>query len=492
MHCNKLILGMVIASLTSLGWASPSQQSDTKKGKDQAINQQIEQMSSKIDHLKKQVDDLKQQTQNGNHATKAEDQPKQDAHNQHHNKPEKIFSSVSLGEFTGVPNYYDGHQLVVNAPSILEDYKLLKRNQKQMAYYRQHGLQSYIDKPRLILSGALKGLAKYRRDYRNDNDSDINLSSATLDAYMEAGSWVSGLLDVSFDNADSQMTHNRINNANIYLDRGFITIGNLNKTALFGSIGQLDVPFGRYSSSMISDPLTAFIGKIKTRAITLGYRRAERNHPYGNIFVYHGASDHKSNIDDAGADAGYLFKFKGVKADIGSSVVNNIADAKGFQGTGLSGPHFQGFDQNESLEHVVPASDVYARISVSGITLLGEYVTALRHFDQQNLSFNGDGAKPSAWHTEATYGFDIGKRPSSLSLAYDGSDQALGINIPRQRYSAALKIALLPRTLLTMEYRHDVNYDSSTTAKGQGQQAYDSEKLGHDADAITARIALYF
>lgn len=493
MRLQKIALGLCLVGYCSVSLAATSSNAASGQQLD-AIDHKIDQMEQKIDHLKGQVHHLKHKLKKRKQKQKNQLKKQQRKDHQQDKNTQtlsKIFSSVSLGEYTGVPNYFDGRKLVVNAPSILEDYKLLERRQQQVKYYQKNDL-GYAGHPRMIFSGEIEGAAQYRHDYTNNTDSDINLSTAAIDTYIEVNPWISGLIDISYDDADSQTTSNRVENANLFLDRAFLTVGNLNKTAFFSSIGQLDIPFGRYSSSMISSPLTEFVGKIKTRAITLGYRTGEENSPYANAFVYHGAANNSSNINDAGADVGYLMQINGVKADLGGSFVNNIADAKGFQGTGLSSPRFRGFDHDESLDHVVPGADVYGRLSFDKLTFLGEYVKALRHFASSNLSFDGHGAQPSAWQAEATYGFHVGQHPSSISVAYQGSQEALGINIPRARYSTVLQIALMRHTLLKMEFRHDLNYSSSKTAQGQGVQAYDPDHLGHSANAVTAELAMYF
>lgn len=510
MRLKKLAVSMALVGCSHLAWGQNSQQSTNAKQL-QAINHQIDNMQAKIKDLKGQVhhlkNKLKQQKQQKQHAQHHQSgtkhkHSKNNASTSHshiahpkqshyYHQAIKTFNSVSLGEYTGVPNYFDGRKLVVNAPSILKDYKLLKRRQSEFNYYQKHDL-NYASRPRMIISGEIAGNMQYKRDYQNDSASDINLSAAAIDTYIEATPWISGLIDISYEDSDSQTSANRVNNANIVLDQAFVTIGNLNKTDLYGSVGQLDIPFGRFSSSMISDPLTEFVGKIKTRAASLGYRTGKPNQPFGSVFVYRGAANNDKRVDDVGADAGYILQTHGVKAALGGSFVNNIADAKGFQGTGLSNPHFEGFEDNESLQHRVPGGDIYGRLSMDPITFLGEYVTALRHFDSQNLTFDGEGAQPAAWHAEATYGFHIGQHSSSLSIGYGGSRQALGLNIPRTRYSTALQIALMRHTLLTFEYRHDINYGDSDTATGQGQQAYNADNLSGESDAVTAELAMYF
>lgn len=412
--------------------------------------------------------------------------------------------SVTMAPYTGVPTYFDGHELIVNDPSINEDVKLLNRRDQEMTYYKQIGDEDVINQTRLVLSGALEGITLWSsgNPYTGGSTSDIDLATAKLDTFLEATPWVSGLMTFAYDNTPSDVSANRVDNSRIFLDKGFITIGDMMKSPFYGSIGQFYVPFGRYSSSMISSPLTAFIGKTKERAIVVGYHPGP-NRPYAAAYVFHAtAGNPHGRIDNYGLDLGYDMTFSKVNGSIGVSYITSISDALGLQDNGLNpNTYFGGFahaspDNNDQtgvdLQHNVGGVDAHLVVGWNSLALVSEYVTATRNYAYQDLSFDSHGAEPSAMNNEITYSFNLWTKPSSFSLDYGFTRQALALNIPRTRYGASFEMALMRHTLLTFEYRHDINYGRKAVATGLGSTAYESDQLGHASNTVTAQLGVYF
>jgi hypothetical protein len=405
-------------------------------------------------------------------------------------------NSVIIAPFVGVPTYYNGHQLVVNSPSINEDEKLLRRRDTADALILKKGGDPY-GRPRLTFSGALSGVTQYMNPYRGSARSEVDFTQAELDTFVEVSRWVSGLMAFTYQNApEPLLSANRVDNSRIVLSKGFITIGNLLKSPVFGSLGQMYVPFGRYSSSMVSSPLTEFIGKTKVRAISVSYRPGGLSKPYAEAFIFSGAANSSnSRLEDVGADAGYDFTRGTLHANLGVSYINQIADALGMQDTGASSG-FRGFNQNsqtEKMNRKVQGGDVHGVFGYGPVTLIAEYVTALRRFAFQNLSFNSRGARPSAFNGEAAFNFFLLNKPSSFAVGYALSRQALALGLPRSRYSATVEMAILRDTLFSVEYRHDINYGKHDTATGAGMNAVpDARDLGKSDNVVTAQLSVYF
>lgn len=423
-------------------------------------------------------------------------------------KREKIAlfgTSVVTGPFTNKPNYYDGHELVINSPSINQDVRLLELRDQERAARRAVGLPP-IEHPHLVLSGALETLGQYSQPYTGGYTSDLNLATAKMDFFIELNSWVSGFMSFQYEDAPNGTSANRIDNNRIVLDQGFVTLGDFEKTPFFASIGQLYIPFGRYSSSMISSPLTEFIGKTKARALTFGYRPENYKLPYASAYVFHSASHNGDDrINGYGFQAGYRFKLKkAASGGVGVGWINNLGDALGFQDNGLGDGYFQGFALNSSTENLankVPGFDIHANFAVGPIIFVTEYVQALSNFAKTDLTFDGHGAKPSALNAEATYSFHMFKRPSSFTLNYGQSRQSLGLNIPETRFGGAYQIAIARDTLLTFEYLHNINYGKKNTATGAVSAnrsadammpAYVASDLGKSSNTYSVQLGMYF
>ena len=126
------------------------------------------------------------------------------------------------------------------------------------------------DHPVIELSGYVEGEASVGRNIINKNVSDINLSGVELDTLAEISQWTTAYVVLKYDDS-APSTGYRASNSNVYVDKAFLTVGDLNKFPVYASIGQMYVPFGEYSNYMITDPITKTIGRTKERAILLGF-----------------------------------------------------------------------------------------------------------------------------------------------------------------------------------------------------------------------------
>lgn len=466
-----------------------------------AMQAKLNQLQEQLHGLQHQVYLLKQQNKSGQAKKRRVYISKADSKKCRITKHSRFFAfsdSVVIAPYTEQATFNTGSELIVNAPAINEDEKLLYRR-----YLEQHTLlPSEImlpEHPRLLLSGNVQATAFHEDPYTGSHMSDIDLTWAELDVFAEISKWVNGFMAITYDNSVGA-TPNRISNSNIKLDRGFLLFGNFTKSHWYSSIGQVYVPFGRYGSNMISSPLTKYIGKTQARAITVGYSpTCEHNSPYGRVFVFQGASKYRNNADinNGGLDAGFIVGKDKFSAEGGLSYIYNIADAGGMQNNGViaTSPNFRGFDvmpNGEIIAHRVSGGDAHGMISYGPFNVIGEYVSALRRFNINNMSYNLRGAKPSAFDFEGAYVFHLFTHPSSIAIGYSASKQALALNIPKQRYYAAFAITVLNNTKAQLEVRHDKNYAVGDTATGQMLPAFVANQLGKTDNAVKAELNVYF
>jgi len=456
-------------------------------------------MQRQLNQLQSEMGDLKGKVKRAKLKTVSKDVKQLKEENIFH----RLGDSVVIAPFTEQPTFYSGGQLVVNAPSINTDAKLLYRRYLDQQKFLKANLPLPAN-PRLVLSGSVTGQAIVSNPYAGAHSTDINLSGAELDAFAELTDWVNGFISMTYDDSLADTSNRRVSNSNIHLDKGFITIGNFRASSFYGSIGQMYVPFGRYASNMISSPLTKYIGKTKGRAISLSYAAAPwemKYAPYATVFLAKGDSKYgNSNLaKQFGVDTGVRFGSDAINSSVGVSYISNIADSDGMQDNGQSS-NFRGFDKTSSglvsdperLVHRVGGASIHATIALKKFTLLAEYVTALQEFSASNMTFNSHGAKPRAFNAELAYTFALWKLPTTAAVGYGMSRQALALNIPTRRYIASIQTTILKNTIASLEYRHDINYNRSDAATGQGIDATTSSDLGRADNAVTAQLAVYF
>jgi len=470
-------ISLCICSALSCTAYAQSPQSDKEKKIDNLIN-----------YLQQEINELKAQSIK-NHQKESKSHSKALPHPDK-NKPIDIngqscqsnSSRVSIGPYLTKDSLYSGSELIVNTPSIREAARLLLSQAKLQKECKELSIAGPAY-PRLVFSGYLEGQAAYSNPYQGSSVNNINLSGAELDTFIQASPWIHGFMALNYDPNDLN------NGSKLFLNRAFILIGNLNRFPVYTEIGQIYVPFGRYSSLFVTAPTTQGLGRTRARSLVLGFQQTGSNRFHAEVYGFQGLTNeiNKSNTtNEGGVNAGYTFKIGKTSGYIGGSLISNIADSQGFQATS--------FLNNETQVHGVPAYDVYGSITLHPVTFIAEYVQAMRSFALSDVAYNNHGAKPSAYNLEADVSFHTGTKESAIGLTYQGSNQALALGLPAHRYGVVYSVVIWKDTQFRLEYRHDINYPSSarTTDPVNRTPADVASDLGHNDNAITAQFDLYF
>lgn len=408
--------------------------------------------------------------------------------------PGKAF--VTTGPYVGINIQFAGSNLIVNSPSVNTDLQLLDIRRKIIHQLAELGTAvSDSDHSHLLFSGVIETQASVYKPGNGHSTSDIDLTNVALDATIFGPSdWILGFIEFNYDGSDprhsifTSTSNYRTANSRVFINKAFVTLGNLSNSPLYATFGQFFVPFGTYSSVMISEPLTKVLGRTKARAIELGFQQQAKNYFYGSVYTFRGDSHvgSVSRINNGGFNLGYKFNAEKFNGSIGGGVIANLADSGGMQ----VGTNFQEY---ERLEHRVPGYDLRATLSLGEhIDLLAEYVTASTRFSAVDMSYNNHGAKPSAFDIQGAYSFPIfDNKPSSIGIGYGTSSQSLGMGVPLTRKYIVFNTSLLRNTLQSLEFRRDLQYAQSDVATNAGNIAV-SPQSGRSDSALTAQFDYYF
>ena len=306
------------------------------------------------------------------------------------------------------------------------------------------------------VAGLVEIEASHASDFADEDASDIALATFELGVASRVTDWVEVGAALLFEEDDTPLE----------IDVAFATIGNPERSPWFFTGGQIYVPFGIYESHMVSDPLTLELGETRETALQAGFLQDAFS---GSVYVFNGEIDEDGDDEVAswGAELGFGQALAGGEVAAGIGYVSNLGDSDSFQEiTPGDGDH-------------VGAWTLHALGSFGPVTLVAEYLAAADDFEAPGVA-GLDGAEPSAWNLEAGYGFDLGALPASVAVGYQGTDEAVALELPERRILAALSLGLYENTALTFEWAHDEDYDL-----GDGG-------TGEDGNTLTAQLAVEF
>ena len=404
---------------------------------------------------------------------------------------------VVTSPYLGALPAFDGSDYIVNISSINRDVRLMQQRQRMYRSYERMGYPR-PNLPIIALSGKAEPVGSWHRSTFGQSSGDWTLGSSELDVAAAVNDKVEAYIALAYDESPPSVGGARIANSGFNLNMGFVNIGDLDETPFYFTAGQLYIPFGRFSSAMISAPLTMRMARTKSRPFILGYKSQSDSGPFAATYAYKSDTT-LGNSAVGGVNLGYVFNTGYMAGEVGASVISSLDDVGGMQNTGSrAGTTFGGFSSptngSESV-HKVPGTGVHASMGYDRYSLTAEWVSSLGRYHAQDLSFNGVGAQPQAAQLEWGMTFMAFDKPSSIGVGYQWSKDTLALNLPEHRISGVFNISIWKDTVESLEYRHDIDFGSNQFANGaapSGLVNANTIGTGGVSDTLLAQIGVYF
>ena len=318
---------------------------------------------------------------------------------------------------------------------------------------------------KIEISGVAEVEAGYNDPDEGDSSSDIVLATAEIGIAAEVNEWVSAETVLLFEEDDTDLE----------VDVAVVTIANPNKP-WFISSGLMYEPFGTFETNLISDPLTLEIAETRETSVLAGI---ESNGFRGGVYVFNGdlSEDGDDDIDNFGAFVGYAQENDVSSFAVNLGYINDIGDSDTLQDT----------IQENIDAAAVEYSDQVGGFSVDGIftygpfNVIAEYIMATDDFEANELTYRTGGAEPEAFNIEVGYSFNVGGIPMTAALAYQGTDEAVVLELPEERIIGGLSAEIFDSTALSFEWAHDDDYSDSDGGTGE-----------FGGDTITTQLAVEF
>ena len=259
---------------------------------------------------------------------------------------------------------------------------------------------------------------------------------------------------------------------NVSTPRAFVTLGDLNRSDFYTTIGKNQVSFGQYSSSVINvlPEVSSELGGITANSVTLGMDNSARQLNV-RAFIY---QPNVKTMDHRNADGGLDFvksvSYKNITATTGLSVVSDLADSSAISNALGDDP----------LVHRIPAVNIRESLSLPrNNVLMAEYVSATTGFSKDNVLTNNQSVRPGALHIEWNKGITWLNKPVELALGYNQTYQASAFNLPVSRFYGVATISPIRRSALSLEVNDDQNYSAQNVSQIARKSVDAQDGLAH-------------
>ncbi|NNJ92895.1 MAG: carbohydrate porin [Gammaproteobacteria bacterium] len=273
--------------------------------------------------------------------------------------------------------------------------------------------------------------------------SDIYVATAELGVAAQVNDWVSAEIVLLYEDDGSH-------SGEIDVDVATINIADPDSN-WFMTTGQYTLPFGNYSTNLVSDPITLDAGETSDVAFEFGLSNSGLS---GSIYAFRG--DQESEIKNYGLNLGYEAGNENFVFNGGLGWLNDISETNSV------------VDDATMMTNKAAGWTAFAQFDTGSFTIIGEYLAATESLDAYSTT-----DEPSFFNIEAALGFNAIGKPAVVAIGYQGSDEASSYagGMDEKRTLAALSMEIMDNTNIGIEYMKSEDYTGADTDTVTGQLA---------------------
>jgi hypothetical protein len=273
---------------------------------------------------------------------------------------------------------------------------------------------------------------------RNTDTSDLVLATVEIGFDVDIAKHVKASLFFLYEEDETDFD----------VDQGIITIDGADVVPLYVDLGKMYIPFGRFESHFIRDPLTLELGETNESAAVAGFRNDLLELSVG---VFNGDIDEtgeENHIDNYLASACFTLSETTVpdlNLTAGISWVSNIADSDGLQEVVEEVAHEA--KKEATIKNHIDGFNAFIIASLLDKYFFNaEYLGAMDGIEMNTFD-EGESYQPEAWTIELAYGVT-----DSLNLAvcYEGSNDCYFL--PKKQFGGVASYELFEHTSVAFEY----------------------------------------
>ncbi|MBF0620825.1 MAG: LbtU family siderophore porin [Magnetococcales bacterium] len=369
---------------------------------------------------------------------------------------------VSIAALT-LATGFAGQALATGMPSQAEMWQIIQRQQQEIESLKGQVTETQTEvqavkeaapvagpnwSDKVSIGGVVEVEASHGDDgYGGPTASDIAVATVELSIDAQVNDWVNANVVLLYEDG-----------ATLDLDSATITIGNAERNPMFVTAGKTAVPFGNFSTNLVSDPVTLELGETVEDIVQVGF---ESNGINGSVYVFNGDVDKNGDdnvVAQFGANLGYSMETDSFGLEAGVSYISSLDD-----GDLVADTH-----GDVAVDERVGAWSVYGIATIGQFQLVGEYLAAAEEFDAAVTNLAG--TKPEAWNVELAYSLELSGMETVLAVGYQGADDAAALGIPETKWLAAASVGIFENTSLAFEFAHSEDFEVAEGGTGDDMQ----------------------